>query len=78
MNLLSNKKIDASGLLCPEPIMMLHGAVRDAIKGEIIEVIATDPSTKKDIVNFCEFLGHGLIKSIENDGVYTFYVKKGG
>jgi len=48
--------LDTSGLLCPEPVMMLHNKIRDIDVGEILEVIATDPSTQRDIPKFCTFL----------------------
>jgi len=69
--------VDARGLLCPEPVMMLHNAVRDASVGEIIEVAATDPSTRRDITRFCEFLGHDLLKTHLECEVLYFWVKKG-
>ena len=37
--------LDATGLVCPEPVMLLHGKVRDMGAGEVLEVRATDPST---------------------------------
>ena len=40
-------KIDAIGLVCPEPIMLLHKAIHESSSGEIIELIATDPVAKK-------------------------------
>ena len=67
---------DASGLMCPEPVMMLHGKVRDMQAGEVLEVIATDPSTQRDIPKFCQFLGHTLIMSEERDGKYVFRIQK--
>lgn len=67
---------DASGLMCPEPIMMLHGKVRDMKAGEVLEVIATDPATLRDIPKFCQFLGHELMTSDERDGKYYFKLRK--
>ena len=67
---------DASGLMCPEPVMMLHGKVRDMQGGEVLEVIATDPSTQRDIPKFCQFLGHQLIMSEVRDGKYVFRIQK--
>lgn len=69
-------QFDASGLLCPEPVMMLHGKVRDMKGGEVLEVIATDPSTQRDIPKFCQFLGHELIWSAEQEGKFLFHIKK--
>ena len=71
-------EVDARGLTCPEPVMMLHAAVRDVKKGDLIKVIATDPSTKRDIPNFCEFLNHALVSQKEAGAVFEFIVKKGG
>ncbi|WP_045860556.1 sulfurtransferase TusA [Teredinibacter purpureus] len=69
--------VDACGLTCPEPVMMLHNAVRDAATGDLIKIIATDPSTVRDITRFCDFLGHHLDAHEEKEGQFTFWVRKG-
>ena len=68
--------IDAKGLKCPEPIMMLHKAVRESEHGERIEIFATDPSTERDIDKFCEFLGHKLHLSKCIHQIYDRYISK--
>lgn len=55
-----NHYLDASGLFCPEPVMLLHNKVRDACVGDRITLLATDPSTERDVPKFCRFLGHRL------------------
>jgi tRNA 2-thiouridine synthesizing protein A len=70
--------LDARGLLCPEPVMLLHGRVRALQSGEVLTVLATDPSTQRDIARFCEFLGHALLASEEHDGEFRFRLRKGG
>lgn len=70
------KHLDATGLRCPEPVMLLHKAVRDVEGGEIIKVTATDPSTQRDIVKFCHFLGHELLHQAEEGELYLFWLKK--
>ena len=57
--------------------MLLHNAVRDVEEGDLIEVIATDPSTQRDIPKFCEFLGHQLLTVEDRDQKFFYYVKKG-
>ena len=76
MNETIDKSLDASGLLCPEPVMMLHKIMREAMVGNVVEVIATDPSTLRDIPKFCLFLGHELIGQQETDEQYVFYIRK--
>lgn len=71
-----NSVLDAKGLMCPEPVMMLHGKVKELSSGDVLQVLATDPSTKRDVAKFCSFLGYTLLKSIEEDGVFIFYIEK--
>ncbi|MDX1732853.1 MAG: sulfurtransferase TusA [Halioglobus sp.] len=68
--------LDATGLNCPEPVMLLHNTVRDMAVGEVVEVVATDPSTRRDIPKFCTFLGHELLAQAEIDQVYCFLLRK--
>lgn len=69
-------EIDATGLKCPEPIMLLHKAIRESDDGDFIEMNATDPSTERDVDKFCEFLGHKLLeKKITDENLY-FVVQK--
>lgn len=68
--------LDTTGLLCPEPLMLLHKAVREVSSGQVIEVIATDPSTERDIPKFCTYLGHKLLLHEKNDEVYLYQIEK--
>ncbi|WP_120995366.1 sulfurtransferase TusA [Stutzerimonas urumqiensis] len=68
--------LDASGLNCPEPVMMLHNKVRDLHGGALLKVVATDPSTQRDIPKFCVFLGHELVGQAEDAGRYLYWIRK--
>lgn len=68
--------LDVTGLLCPEPVMMLHNKIRDIETGAILKVVATDPSTQRDIPKFCGFLGHELLEQLEVDKTYCYIIKK--
>src|SRR5690625_4538282 len=65
MGMSVNRHLDATGLVCPEPVMLLHRAVREAEVGEVIAMLATDPSTARDVPKFCHFLGHELLEQSE-------------
>ena len=71
-------KIKAGGLLCPEPIMMLHRAMQKVKQGEQIELYATDPSTERDVDRFCDFLGHNLLKKETSTEPFYFLIEKQG
>ena len=72
----ADAELDASGLFCPEPVMMLHSKVRELAAGDVLKVIATDPSTQRDIPKFCMFLEHQLLESSEQDGTYMYLIRK--
>lgn len=76
MSIEADHILDATGLLCPEPVMMLHKVVRDMSTGEVVQVVATDPSTQRDIPRFCDFLGHTLLLHDECDGSYRYWLRK--
>jgi len=68
--------LDATGLFCPEPVMLLHNKIRDIAVGDTLQVLATDPSTERDIPKFCTFLGHDLLEQDEFDGNYRYLLRK--
>ncbi len=71
-------RIDATGLICPEPLMIVRNQVRQMTPGEVVHVVATDPSTRRDFTNFCRFMGHDLLEEREGDGTFEFWIRKGG
>ena len=68
--------LDARGLYCPEPVMLLHNKIRDMAVGSLLRLIATDPSTQRDVPKFCLFLGHELVSTSENSGEYVYLIQK--
>ncbi|MYA15970.1 MAG: sulfurtransferase TusA [Gammaproteobacteria bacterium] len=68
--------IDAVGLECPEPLMILRNKVRGMAVGETVAVVATDPSTVRDFTNFCRFMGHELAESSQEGERYRFIIRK--
>ena len=68
--------LDAKGLFCPEPVMMLHSQVAEMSSGEIVKVEATDPSTTRDIPQFGQFLGHELGHQEEQGELFLYFIRK--
>lgn len=71
-------ELDARGLFCPEPVMMLHNRINDVRPGGVLRVVATDPSTTRDIPRFCQFLGHELVSQAEQEGEFVYLIRRGG
>ncbi|KZN35932.1 sulfurtransferase TusA [Pseudoalteromonas luteoviolacea] len=69
--------LDAIGLRCPEPVMMIRGMVRKMNNGETLLILADDPSTARDIPSFCEFMDHTLVAKETDNMPYRYLLKKG-
>jgi tRNA 2-thiouridine synthesizing protein A len=69
--------IDATGLRCPEPLMLVRHKLMDLKAGQILKVIATDPSTTRDFRDFCRFLNHRLLHNDQSGDVLSYWIEKG-
>lgn len=61
------RRIDASGLECPEPVLRARAALADLAPGTKIEVIVTDPMAEADLAVFCARAGHDML-GVRSDG----------
>ncbi len=73
----ANHHLDAMGLRCPEPVMMVRLQIRKMQDGETLSVVADDHSTTRDIPSFCRFMEHTLVASDIDDKPYRYLIKKG-
>ncbi len=71
-----NATLDARGLSCPLPILKTKKALAQLDKGELLELITSDPGSVKDLSSFCEQTGHQLVSSEINEDEFIFIVKK--
>ncbi|ADZ40714.1 TPA: sulfurtransferase TusA [Yersinia enterocolitica] len=72
-----DKTLDALGLRCPEPVMMVRKTVRHMEDGQTLLIIADDPATTRDIPGFCRFMDHQLLAQDTWQTPYRYLVKKG-
>lgn len=75
--LIEDYRLDAQGLRCPEPVMLVRKQIRHMQDGEVLLIIADDPATTRDIPSFCQFMEHQLLQSQTQDLPYQYWVKKG-
>lgn len=73
----ANHQLDAIGLRCPEPVMMVRKKMRDIASGETLLIIADDPSTTRDVPSFCRFMDHELIAQEVSESPFKYLIKKG-
>jgi tRNA 2-thiouridine synthesizing protein A len=69
--------LDAQGLRCPEPVMMVRKTVRTMQTGETLLIIADDPATTRDIPGFCTFMEHELVAQETDALPYRYVIRKG-
>jgi tRNA 2-thiouridine synthesizing protein A len=69
------EKIDVLGLRCPEPLMLIRKKMRELSEGDILEIIADDPATLRDVPNLCTHLGYTLV-SVTSDSPYVFVLRR--
>ncbi|GAC26789.1 sulfurtransferase tusA homolog [Paraglaciecola mesophila KMM 241] len=72
----ANHQLDALGLRCPEPVMMVRLSIRNMQLGETLAISADDHSTTRDIPSFCRFMGHTLLASEVDAKPYRYLIRK--
>ena len=71
--------LDATGLLCPLPVLKARRVLKPLAPGAVLEVIATDPGAVKDFEHFCATTGRVLLEASEQpDGILRFRMRKPG
>lgn len=73
----STQTLDTLGLRCPEPVMLIRAAIRKLESGALLEVIADDPATTRDIPSFCRFMDHELVLAETTATPYRYVIRKG-
>jgi len=70
------ESLDMTGYFCPEPVIRVNEAIGEIEVGEVLELLADDPSSNADIRSWTKRTGQELI-SIENDGgVFRFLIRR--
>lgn len=68
--------IDARGSFCPGPLMELIAGMKAAGVGDELEVLSTDKGSASDIPEWIHKVGHDLIATREEAGVWHITVRK--
>jgi tRNA 2-thiouridine synthesizing protein A len=69
-------ELDTKGMNCPLPIVKTKKAMKSMGDGEEIRIEATDPGATADFEAFCRATGNELVSNDEDDGIFTFVIKK--
>ena len=72
----SQKKLDATGLFCPEPVFRTKIEIERMQVGEVLTVLADDPAAEDDISRWVTRTGHELLEMKKDNNVLEFSIKK--
>ncbi len=70
------QSVDARGLSCPMPIVKTAQAVKGLPSGAVIELLATDAGSIKDVAAWCRATGNELIEQTSDGAVYRFVIRR--
>jgi tRNA 2-thiouridine synthesizing protein A len=68
--------VDARGLSCPLPIVRTAQAAKALPSGAVIEVLATDAGSVKDVAAWSKATGNELLEQTVDAGVYRFIIRR--
>ena len=69
-------QLDTLGLRCPEPVMLIRIEIRKLQVGDLLEVVADDPATTRDVPAFCRFMDHELVSADTTAVPYRYVIRK--
>ncbi|MEM9576260.1 MAG: sulfurtransferase TusA family protein [Pseudomonadota bacterium] len=68
--------LDATGLLCPLPVLKARKRLQSLDPGETLTVLADDPAAIVDVPHFCAEAGHELVSSDLAGSMQTYVIRK--
>ncbi len=70
------RTVDARGQSCPGPLVTLARALKGSERGDLLELLATDPGSKSDVPSWASISGNELLEADEADGEYRYVIRK--
>ncbi|WP_300030526.1 sulfurtransferase TusA family protein [uncultured Roseobacter sp.] len=71
-----NTELDATGLLCPLPVLKARKRLQGLSAGETLTVRADDPAAIVDVPHFCHEAGHELVSATNQGKIQTYVIRK--
>jgi tRNA 2-thiouridine synthesizing protein A len=72
------EEIDATGLLCPLPVLRARKRMKAMAVGTVVRVSADDPAAAVDVPHFCVEQGHELLDTERGPGALRIFVIRRG
>jgi TusA-related sulfurtransferase len=59
------RRVEARGTLCPVPTVMASLVLETMSPGQVIDLYADDPTTRRDLAGWCAEFGHSVLGIVE-------------
>jgi tRNA 2-thiouridine synthesizing protein A len=69
--------LDATGLLCPLPVLRARKQLKAMAPGAVLRVPATDPAAVVDMPHFCAEAGHDLLSAVPDGDACIYLIRRG-
>ncbi|GAN71341.1 sulfurtransferase TusA family protein [Acetobacter syzygii] len=68
--------LDVRGLSCPLPVLKANRILRELPGGTRLRILATDRASVTDFQVFCRETGHALVSFADENGIFSFTIKR--
>tara|TARA_R110002049_G_scaffold23545_6_gene83501 strand:- start:26085 stop:26354 length:270 start_codon:yes stop_codon:yes gene_type:complete len=77
LNDMKIEELDATGLLCPLPVLKARKRLLALDIGDQLRLRADDPAAVIDVPHFCAEAGHDLVEMVQNGADHIYLITKG-
>jgi len=74
---MSDAELDATGLLCPLPVLKARKRLQPLRDGQTLTVHTDDPAAIVDIPHFCAEAGHEVVSQTAQGALAVWVIRKG-
>jgi len=71
-----HKELDTRGLNCPLPILKAKKALAELSSGQVLQVVATDPSSVRDFQAFARQTGNELLEQQSHGDEFIHFLRR--
>jgi tRNA 2-thiouridine synthesizing protein A len=68
--------VDARAMACPGPLLEAKKSIGTVSVGGVLEIWSGDPTTRKNLADWCKKLGHGYLGFVTEGSYDRIFIKR--
>ncbi len=72
----AHRELDTRGLNCPLPILKAKKVLAEMSSGDVLKVVATDPSSMRDFQAFARQTGNELLEQTNDQHEFVHFLRR--